>query len=316
MNHILKYDFESEEIVGELSIIGKANYYVDVILLETKAILVEKMPVILGKFTTGATLGSGLYKVTVFEDEEDDTGFEIANYWPIDEFNQEIINPYNLDGKSIEIKNIRKDESTLFQMQLRSKYIVCNLKRENESDKHTYKGRLLMKTINGYNHVEYDVNVNFYDLNKLQYSYLTYYDGYDFVEFLYDLNQNSIVKVEEQGLKRAVRYRRYDSLYPEDYIYAVIFINDVPSSNQIHFPVIKKPVVNPILAKVNVKNYKTIENMDLSVRTYNCLYRASIKDTEDIIAGGTEKLRKVRNLSLKNMQEVIIKMQKLGFIIK
>ncbi|MBU3112710.1 hypothetical protein [Clostridium lacusfryxellense] len=99
MSHILKYDFDSENIVGELNIIGKANYYVDVILLETNSILVEKMSVNIGKFEVRATLGSGLYKVIVFEDEEDDTGFEVSNYWPIYEFNQEIINSYNLQGK-------------------------------------------------------------------------------------------------------------------------------------------------------------------------------------------------------------------------
>lgn len=313
VSHILKYDFESQNIVGELNIIGKANYYVDVILLETNSILVEKMPVSVGKFEVSANMGSGLYKVIVFEDEEDDTGFEVSNYWPIYEFNQEIINSYNLQGKSIEIKSIRKDESSLFQMQLVPTYIICGLKQENNDNKHNYKGRLLIKTKNGYDHITDDVNVEFYDLNKLQYAYITYYDGYDFVEFLHDLNLNSIVKEEEVGLKRAVRYRRYDSIYPEDYTYVVTFTNDLPGGDEIHYPGIKKLVVNQTTTK---QHYKTIENMNLSVRTYYCLRRAGIKNTVDIMLAGAEKLIKVRNLGKEDMQEIALKMQGLGYIFK
>jgi len=56
----------------------------------------------------------------------------------------------------------------------------------------------------------------------------------------------------------------------------------------------------------------TIEELDLSVRSYNCLKRAGINTVEDLINKTEEDMMKVRNLGRKSLEEVVQKMDALG----
>ena len=53
----------------------------------------------------------------------------------------------------------------------------------------------------------------------------------------------------------------------------------------------------------------SIEDMDLSVRSYNCLKRAGINTVEDLTKKSREDMLKVRNLGLKSLEEVIQKLE-------
>lgn len=57
----------------------------------------------------------------------------------------------------------------------------------------------------------------------------------------------------------------------------------------------------------------TIEELDLSVRSFNCLKRASINTVGDLINKTEEDMMKVRNLGRKSLEEVINKLASLGF---
>lgn len=57
----------------------------------------------------------------------------------------------------------------------------------------------------------------------------------------------------------------------------------------------------------------TIEELDLSVRSFNCLKRAGINTVKDLINKSEEEMMKVRNLGRKSLEEVIWKMASLGF---
>ena len=57
----------------------------------------------------------------------------------------------------------------------------------------------------------------------------------------------------------------------------------------------------------------TIEELDLSVRSFNCLKRAGINTVEDLLSKSEEDMMKVRNLGRKSLEEVIWKMASLGF---
>lgn len=57
----------------------------------------------------------------------------------------------------------------------------------------------------------------------------------------------------------------------------------------------------------------TIEDLDLSVRSFNCLKRAGINTVEDLINKSEEDMMKVRNLGRKSLEEVIQKLNSLGF---
>ena len=56
----------------------------------------------------------------------------------------------------------------------------------------------------------------------------------------------------------------------------------------------------------------TIDDMDLSVRSYNCLKRANINTVEDLISKTEEEMMKVRNLGRKSLEEVINKLSMMG----
>ncbi len=57
----------------------------------------------------------------------------------------------------------------------------------------------------------------------------------------------------------------------------------------------------------------TIEDLDLSVRSFNCLKRAGINTVDDLINKSQEDMMKVRNLGKKSFEEVRAKLQSLGF---
>ena len=57
----------------------------------------------------------------------------------------------------------------------------------------------------------------------------------------------------------------------------------------------------------------TIEELDLSVRSFNCLKRAGINTVEDLIGKSEDDMMKVRNLGKKSLDEVIAKLSTLGF---
>ncbi|MBE3585298.1 DNA-directed RNA polymerase subunit alpha [Desulfofundulus thermocisternus] len=60
----------------------------------------------------------------------------------------------------------------------------------------------------------------------------------------------------------------------------------------------------------------TIEELDLSVRSYNCLKRAGINTVEELIQRNEEDMMKVRNLGKKSLEEVINKLSELGLSLR
>ena len=51
----------------------------------------------------------------------------------------------------------------------------------------------------------------------------------------------------------------------------------------------------------------------MSVRSFNCLKRAGINTVEDLINKSEEEMMKVRNLGRKSLEEVMAKLEALGF---
>lgn len=60
----------------------------------------------------------------------------------------------------------------------------------------------------------------------------------------------------------------------------------------------------------------TIDELDLSVRSFNCLKRAGINTVEDLTNKSEEDMMKVRNLGRKSLEEVIAKLASFGFGLK
>ena len=60
----------------------------------------------------------------------------------------------------------------------------------------------------------------------------------------------------------------------------------------------------------------SIEELDMSVRSFNCLKRAGIDTVGDLTNRTEEDMIKVRNLGKKSLEEVIQKLQSLGLSLK
>ncbi len=78
--------------------------------------------------------------------------------------------------------------------------------------------------------------------------------------------------------------------------------------------------VEIMVAKEDAKKEKileiTIEELDLSVRSYNCLKRAGINTIEELIKKNEEEMMKVRNLGRKSLEEVQQKLAALGLSLR
>ena len=59
-----------------------------------------------------------------------------------------------------------------------------------------------------------------------------------------------------------------------------------------------------------------IEDLDLSVRSYNCLKRAGINTVEELVQRNEEEMMKVRNLGRKSLEEVQQKLATLGLALR
>ena len=75
-----------------------------------------------------------------------------------------------------------------------------------------------------------------------------------------------------------------------------------------------------LISKTDSKKEKvmemTIEELDLSVRSYNCLKRAGVNNVEDLAAKTEEDMMRVRNLGRKSLEEVLQKMESLGLSLR
>ena len=59
-----------------------------------------------------------------------------------------------------------------------------------------------------------------------------------------------------------------------------------------------------------------IDELELSVRSYNCLKRAGINTVEELCDRTPEDMMKVRNLGRKSLEEVLTKLKELNLSLK
>lgn len=71
-----------------------------------------------------------------------------------------------------------------------------------------------------------------------------------------------------------------------------------------------------IVEDVNEELEKTIEELDFSLRSFNCLKRAGFNTVADIIKVSESELKTIKNFGKKSLTEVIDKIHELGFSLK
>ncbi len=85
-----------------------------------------------------------------------------------------------------------------------------------------------------------------------------------------------------------------------------------------HFEVLEKSAKDTVTILEKVEDSKTkaletsIDELDFSVRAYNCLKRANIHTLQDLVNKDEQEIMKIRNLGKKSYKEVIDKIKELG----
>ncbi len=78
----------------------------------------------------------------------------------------------------------------------------------------------------------------------------------------------------------------------------------------------KKYMIETEEKVIDSKLDKKIEDLDLSVRSYNCLKRANINTVGELTQKTEEEMMKVRNLGRKSLKEVVQKLREIGLDLK
>ena len=89
-----------------------------------------------------------------------------------------------------------------------------------------------------------------------------------------------------------------------------IFINLSEAAKNV--PVISEPAKGPAKKALEM----SIDELELSVRSYNCLKRAGINTVEQLCNKTPDDMMKVRNLGRKSLEEVLAKLKELGLSLK
>ena len=211
-------DFENHQIVIQFDIIGRSDYYVD--LKYGREVIAEKVPLIGMQTAIPTAIHSGNYIIEVFESEpSDDFGFDDLYYSSIYREVTEIVNPRDLSGKSIEVLSIMRNEHDLFKMQLKHHYIIRGLKPLDEEG-YQYEGQFYDRM---WPNVSVPVVLELLEFEKLRYALINWIDKEygEETEFLYDSYEKVLVCEEKHGLRSAERYRRYDCIFTDDFLYEI-----------------------------------------------------------------------------------------------
>ena len=214
-------DFENNILNGVFNIIGQANYFVDVEV--NGKTLVEKQVISDDMIAVPLQLESGIYRIAVFEAETDESGFDESVFNLLGEYSRELINPYNLSGKTIEIRHITKGEKN-HKLPLSCIYYVKELSFADTASQYYY-GKLIAEGDAGKILATIPVKVDFIDPKRLRVAYIEFMDDGEPTSFLYDNQRKIIVKNELDGLSRSVRYRRYEDIYRDDYRFVIEFVS-------------------------------------------------------------------------------------------
>lgn len=157
-------DYDKNILKGDFRIIGQAEYYADISVSGEK--LYEKIPVIDEKFSVPMPIKSGDFKVSIYEAEDDMSGFGDSVYCLIGDCFCHLINPNNLQGETLKISHLMKGNEYQFKLQLARNYYIIDLSLPEAGNKHNYTGKMVIEE-NKQVIATFPVCINFLDLNNL-----------------------------------------------------------------------------------------------------------------------------------------------------
>ena len=123
----IRADYEKGILFWESNILGKADYYLDVEHVQSGSILANKKQIIGNQLQLKDRLRSGTYKFTLYEAEEDDSGFEDLIYEQLLHTERSLDNPNDFSDQCLEIKSFRRIEGSGLYIYFKKKYAVIDI---------------------------------------------------------------------------------------------------------------------------------------------------------------------------------------------
>ena len=167
-----------------------------------------------------------------------------------------------------------------------------------------------MTVSNGRGYVKSEENKGLLDNSK---------KGYIAIDSLY----SPIRRVAYEALSARVgQNENFDKLIIEIWTNGAIkpeeALGDASKILKKHFEVLEHDAKDVVNIKEKTEDSKTkaletsIDDLDFSVRAYNCLKRANIHTLQDLISKDESEIMKIRNLGKKSLKEVLDKIKELG----
>lgn len=208
----LTADYDVGALVCSADIIGKGQYFVDISLAGSDAPIVEKGGITNGQLLIDDKLINGDYIVEFFELDESGEGlFDDEEYISIHEFKKRLVNKNDLSGSAIELIGFKKRLHSNLYTYFKDKPTI---KLADRTSPLTYIGKAALPELG-----EITVGVKFVNADDLRHFELTFWSDDEEDFFLYDAEKKILVQDEEPGLKGREKYRRYDVLFADEYIF-------------------------------------------------------------------------------------------------
>lgn len=314
-------DYEENKLYGVFDIIGDSEYSATIQYEGT--VIAEDIPLIEGKFEIETELKTGKYQVQIYEIISDDSGFDDFSF-KIYSCELNVVNNSDLTDSYIKIKtlqdfnrkysplllhndySIRKLEKIKYNELIEQEDIVGLWREDFDIEKATlYKGIL-----------GYDVESNFYSVVKVLLIFVSKQNMKDLIvlrledgeycELIYDGYAKKLLSTDK-NLDRIYKVKNLIVLSDDKHVFNIEIIK-----NEGNVYYLKDNGAHSSRVTVN-NNLFMIENLDLTVRTFNCLRHAKIYTVEDISRLSGKDLYRIRNLGRKCIVNLIEQLNKKGF---
>lgn len=227
----LSADIENNEITGNFDILGKGNYYVDILFKGD--LICEKQPLNHERqLTVKAEIKTGYYDVSLFEGEEDEDSFDDIRYQIVGSLKKKLRNPADIAGEHVKLKRLTYvNEGTIVHNLPISDKRQNYIRIDKKIDQHTYEGTLIVAFHDTDIRDVKKVRVTIPKLSKANSMLVDFYDEYDDIDnLLYDSYSECVATPEySDQYGKNEKYRRFNPILwtddEESYFWDVEFIN-------------------------------------------------------------------------------------------
>ena len=322
MSAVLTLDPDEDIIRGEIDVIGKAPCYADLWFGDRK--LLDKERVVDGKISLNAEAPSGVYRLDVYESESDDDGFDEPDYDLLASKSMELINPANLTGSHIEIKQLARTDSDTY-LRLKQSYTIFDLLPLPDHKKGYYSGHMVVREKEyGKYRDDYPVCVQIPDLNELSKGCIFWLDEYeDHIFFVYDNDRALIRRQEDRSVTGVARYRRFSYLMDDEYFYRIDFVEkpaDMESKLETEREERKLQLLGReqneerrVLQRKLDPLCKPLRETGLPIAIRNELMSAGILYTTDLKNMTMYDLSKINGLNRTDIEQCLVHLRKAGY---